>query len=76
MTFNISKHLKLSIALEIVFDNGFGSRRGLSEKELLVLDNQNEIKAIIPLYSDNDSWFYVKRADLVREFAKIGVILR
>lgn len=80
-TFNYSKHVKLSIALEVIVDNGFGVRRGLSENELLVLDTENTIKAILPIHKETTHdnitrWDYVNRADLVREFSKLGVILK
>lgn len=79
--FNYSKHVKLSITLEVIIDNGFGVRRGLSENELLVLDTENTIKAILPIYKETTHdnitrWDYVNRADLVREFSKLGVILK
>lgn len=78
-TFNIRKHVKVSIALEIIFDNGYGARRGLSEKEILVLDADNTVLAILPLHDDtedSDGWSFVVRADIVREFSKLGVVLR
>jgi hypothetical protein len=76
-TFNITRHVKLSIALAIIFDNGFGSRRGLSPRELLVLDAENTIKAILPIGQDaSTGWEFVARADIVREFAKLGVVLK
>lgn len=75
--FNITKHVKISVALAIVFEQGYGSRRGLSPNELLVLNADNEIKAIIPIHIDRSTgWEVVARADLVREFSKLGVILQ
>lgn len=73
--FDIRKHCKLSIALEVIFENGYGARRGLSHSEILVLDAENEIKAIIPIGNDGD-WDFVRRADLIAKFAKLGVVLK
>lgn len=74
--FNIREHVKLSIALEIIFDNGFGSRKGLHTGELLILDKENTILGFVNIGFDEETgWEHVRRADLLHTLALNGVRL-
>jgi len=75
-TFSHIKHIKLSIALEVIINQGFAVRRGLSPRELLILDGHNTVMAIIDIEEEANGREFIDRAHLALSFATFGVTLK